>query len=463
MIRRHEPEARAKAVTTQESRTDRALSVLLRPFARIEPSEALNAVVMTLTVFLLLTAYYLLKTAREPLILLHGGAEVKSYAAAGQAVLLLGFVQLYGWVARRVGKMRLLLGVYLFFALNLLLFAAAAGAGLPVAVPFYLWVGVYNYTSIAQFWGYASDVYTPDQGKRIFSVIGVGSSLGAVAGAHLAKLVVPLGPQALMLGAAILLGVCCGLLVWVNTRVEAPAPAQAKKEDAQPISKESAFALLLHDKYLILIAVLTLLINWCNSTGEYILDRTLLTAVKDHTQHADPTVFVGQFKAEYFELVNIVGVLLQLFAVSRILDKLGVRAALFFLPAVAFAGYAVILVAPVLSLIRWAKVAENSIDYSVQNTARQALYLVATRVEKYVGKIAVDSFFVRFGDVLSAIAVYVGSKLALPTQVFAALNMVLVLVWIFVVVLVGREHRRRSEELEKEGTPDNPQLRPATT
>ena len=89
--------------------------------------------------------------------------------------------------------------------------------------------------------------------------------------------------------------------------------------------------------------------------------------------------------------------------------------------------------------------------------------MVATRVEKYVGKIAVDSFFVRFGDVLSAIVVYVGAKLALPTQVFAAINLVLILVWIFVVVLVGREHRRRSEELEKEGAPKGEQLSPATT
>jgi len=112
-------------------------------------------------------------------------------------------------------------------------------------------------------------------------------------------------------------------------------------------------------------------------------------------------------------------------------------------------------------LIRVAKVAENSLDYSVQNTARQALYLVATRVEKYVGKIAVDSFFVRFGDVLSAAVVYVGARLALPTQVFAAINLVLILLWIFVVVLVGREHRRRSEDLAKEDTADHPPLSPA--
>jgi AAA family ATP:ADP antiporter len=344
----------------------------------------------------------------------------------------------------------------------LLVFAVLAFVGVAIAVPFYLWVGVYNYTSIAQFWGYASDVYTPEQGKRMFSVIGVGSSVGAVAGAHLAKLIVPLGPHALMLGAALLLGVCCGLLIWINSRIDAPVVDKSLTHD-EPLSNESAFSLLVRDKFLILIAVLTLLINWCNSTGEYILDRTLLAAVASSAQHENAMVFVGQFKAEYFEWVNIAGVLLQLFAVSRILDKLGVRAALFFLPVVAFSGYTVMLVAPVLSLIRLAKAAENSIDYSVQNTARQALYLVATRVEKYVGKIAVDSFFVRFGDVLSAVVVYVGSKLLLPTQVFAAVNLVLILVWLFVVVLVGREHRRRSEELEKESAEHPPELSAAAT
>ena len=443
-----------------ESRTGRALAVLLRPFAKVEASEAVTACVMTLTVFLLLTAYYLLKTAREPLILLHGGAEVKSYASAGQAVLLLVFVQVYGWVAKKVGRMKLLVGVYLFFASNLVLFASLARSSVPVAVPFYLWVGVYNYTSIAQFWGFASDIYTPAQGKRLFAVLGIGSSVGAVAGAYIAKSLVPLGPQALMLGAAILLGVCCALLIWVNTRVEAPVAAKAKAEDEQPLSQESAFSLLAHDKYLLLIAGLTLLINWCNSNGEYILDRTLLAAAAGKGDHAE--VFIGQFKATYFAWVNGVGVLLQLFAVSRILDKLGPRVALFFLPVVAFGGYMVVLVAPVLSLIRLAKVAENGIDYSVQSTAAQSMYLVATRVEKYVGKTFVDSFFVRIGDVFSACVVWLGARLALSTPVFAIINLSLIVVWIFMVVLVGREHKRRSEELEKAGV-DHPELSPATT
>src|SRR5258708_9121536 len=100
------------------SARERVLARALRPFARIEASEAITATVMTLTVFVLLTAYYLLKTAREPLILLGGGAEVESYAAAGQALLRLALVRAYHGVATRRGRRMLLAIGYPFFASN---------------------------------------------------------------------------------------------------------------------------------------------------------------------------------------------------------------------------------------------------------------------------------------------------------------------------------------------------------
>src|SRR5450631_1629292 len=100
---------------TPGSRFERLLSRALRAFAKVEPAEAITATVMTLIVFLLMTAYYLLKTAREPLILLQGGAEEKIYLEAGQAVLLVGVVRAYSAIARRVGRMKLLATVYLFF------------------------------------------------------------------------------------------------------------------------------------------------------------------------------------------------------------------------------------------------------------------------------------------------------------------------------------------------------------
>jgi AAA family ATP:ADP antiporter len=177
-----------------------------------------------------------------------------------------------------------------------------------------------------------------------------------------------------------------------------------------------------------------------------VLDRTLLAVVGDG-KHGDPSAFIGQFKADYFSWVNAIGVVLQLFVVSRILTRLGVRAALFILPLVAFASYGMIVAVPLLALIRIGKIAENSLDYSVQNTARQALFLVGNRVEKYLGKTVIDTFVVRLGDVFSAALVLLASTLALPVAAFAALNLGFIACWLGVLVALGREHKRRSEAL----------------
>ena len=428
---------------------ERTLAYLLRPFAKVEAREAVSATLLTLTVFLLLTAYYLLKTAREPLILLHGGAEVKQYAAAGQALILVVVINAYGALARRVGRQALIATVYLFFASNLVVFALLVRANVVIGVPFFLWVGVFNMTAVSQFWSLAADVYTPEQGKRLFAVLGIGSSVGAVAGARIAKSLAPLGPAMLMAVAAALLVVCTGLFAWVGGREGSPGRRTDESHHEQPLVHDHAAAVLVRDKYLLLIAGLTLLLNWVRSNGDYLLDRTLLSGLADAKSHGiDPSTFVTSFKANYFEWVNLTGVALQLFAVSRVMKRFGIRNALLFLPAVAFFEYGTFLVAPILSLFTAAKVVESSLEYSLQNTARQALFLVSSRVEKYIGKTTIDTFVVRAGDALTAVVVYAGSRAALSTQVFAALNLVLIAVWIAAVFAIGRENARRSGETE---------------
>src|SRR5882672_5134299 len=130
--------------TASSSESSRLFARLFRPIAKVEPEEVGVTAAMTLTVFLVLLAYYLLKTAREPLILLHGGAEVKSYASAGQSLIFLLATPVYNAVAKKAGRMKLVASVYLFFASNLVLFALAAHTHANIGVAFYLWVGVFN-------------------------------------------------------------------------------------------------------------------------------------------------------------------------------------------------------------------------------------------------------------------------------------------------------------------------------
>src|SRR5262249_46028044 len=141
--------------------------VMLSVVAPTRAGESVTAILLTLNVFLLLCSYYLLKVAREPLILLGGGAEVKSYAAAGQAGLLILVSYAYGAIARTVNRVRLITIVILFFVTNLVAFSALAAAHVPIGVPFYLWVGCFSLTVIAQFWAFAADIYDEERGKRM--------------------------------------------------------------------------------------------------------------------------------------------------------------------------------------------------------------------------------------------------------------------------------------------------------
>jgi AAA family ATP:ADP antiporter len=426
------------------------LSRALAPIARVEPHEVITALTMTLTVFLLLMAHYVLKTAREPLVLLHGGAEAKAYAAAGQSLLLLAGVPLYGALAQRVSRMKLIAGVYGFFALNLVLFALLAlvgGAGVVLGVAFYLWVGVFNVTAIAVFWSFANDLYKPEQGKRLFAVLGVGSSVGAVTGALIARRLALLGPPTMMLSAAAILLACVALFALVHRREREHARVRmlraGKRRPERRVIEGPVLARLARDRLVLWIALLTLLLNCVNANGEYVLDRVLLASLEQRGS-GDAAAFVLEFKAEYFGWVNGLSLLLQLFVVSRVLDRFGVRRALFILPVVAFASYGSMVAAPILTLVLVGKIAENGLDYSVNNTARQALFLVGTRLEKYVGKTVVDTMVVRVGDVASAGVVALGSLLALPVAAFAAINLGLIACWLLVVVALAREHKRRS-------------------
>jgi AAA family ATP:ADP antiporter len=426
---------------------ERFLAALFRPFSRVEPREVLAVSILTFTAFLLLTAYYLLKTVREPLILLQGGAEVKLYARAGQALIMAVFVHFYGELARSVGRTKLLGIVFLFFISNLVIFAALAGSQVQIGLPFFLWVGVFSYTIVAQFWGLATDLCSEEQGKRLFPIIGAGSSLGAVAGARLAKSLVPLGPQMLMGVAVVILLLCATLMKAAGRRPLSTTSQQTAPETSAPLAQEGAFQLLFRDKYLLLIAGMVIFLNWVNSSGEYLLDRTLLVAARA-THGTDPQVFVGSFKADYFAWYNMLGLTLQLFGVSRILKLVGVRKALLVLPGFALFAYGSAVFLPVLAVVRWVKIGENSIQYSLQDTTRNALFLMTSRVEKFVGKTAVDTVAVRMGAVMSALTVYFGSRAGWSIARFATINVGLACAWLVFVVVIGREHWRRSEEGE---------------
>ncbi len=442
------------APDTQRGPLERLLSV----FAEVRQGEGGTALLLALNVFLLLMCYYLIRPVREALILqVPSGAEIKSYLSAGQVFLLLFLIPAYSAFANRVDRIRLITGVTLIFIACLVVFYGLAQLQLTyLGVAFFLWIGIFNVMITAQFWAYANDVYTEEQGKRLFAIVAFGATLGAVFGSGIAAaLIRPFGLNQLMLVSAGVLGVSLALTRIIDARLGAIAAAtRATRATQEPMSSTGGFQLVLRDRYLLYIGLLVLAINLVNSNGEYILGKTL-SMLADRNIAAgvhgalDPgeykRQFIGGFYATFLVWVSVVTALVQLFLVSRVIKWFGVRVALFVMPLVALGGYAMLAITPILGLIRTVKVLENSLDYSLQNTARHALWLPTSRDAKYKAKAATDTFFWRAGDVLSALIVFIGAQIGLHPQSFAAINVVLVLGWLAVLVALARRHRALAE------------------
>src|SRR6476620_6175475 len=219
---------------------ERALSI----FTDVRVGEGLPALLLLVNVFLLLVCYSVIKPVRVPL---------------------------YSWFASRVDRIKLLVGVSLFFLVNIELFAVAVAAGVPyVGVAFFIWVGVFNMSLVAQFWAYANDIYSKDAGDRLFPMIVIGQTAGAPLGAFVAGRLFRNGftPQSILQISAVLLTVGVLLYLMINARVT----PRARSRD-QPLAIGGGFGLVLKSRYLLPIAAMMVLLNAVNTTGEYFVSH----------------------------------------------------------------------------------------------------------------------------------------------------------------------------------------------
>jgi AAA family ATP:ADP antiporter len=435
-------------MSTDRSRLERFLGL----FTDVRAGEGPTALLLALNVFLILMAYYVLKPVREALILGEGSAELKTYMSAGQVVLLAFVVPYYGRLVMQFPRMRLINVVTGFFIGCLLLFYALAQFNVPLAIVFFLWIGIFNLMVVAQFWSFANDVYTKEEGLRLFVIVGFGASLGAVVGARVAdRLIEPLGVYQLMLVGAVILVLQLLITNNVDRREAGRVKPAAAVAPAKPTG-QNAFALVFRTRYLLLMALMLMLLNWVNTTGEYILG----SIVKDTASHMiaegranglSEGQLIGDFYSKYFTLVNILGLLMQLFVVSRVVKYLDIPWAVMILPLISLGTYNILVFYPALMAVLAGKVLENSTDYSLNNTVRNMLFLPCTYEEKFSAKQAIDSFFVRIGDVLSALLVFVGTSiLSLHPRGFAAVNAAIVVVWLVLAWQVGRQYHQLTAE-----------------
>jgi AAA family ATP:ADP antiporter len=209
---------------------------------------------------------------------------------------------------------------------------------------------------------------------------------------------------------------------------------------AQARDTRGGFALLMGDRYLLMIGLAVLLLNLVNTTGDFILAQMVNAKAAVLAPDARRQ-YIGAFYGDFQTWISALTAVIQIVVVARVFKKVGVGGALMFLPVLAVAGYGLTAVIPVLALVAAVKVVENSTDYSLQNTIQQALFLPTSRDAKYKAKSAIDTLSVRLGDLLSTALVFLGTQLELSRVGFAVANVVAALAWVWVAVQLRRQQR----------------------
>lgn len=425
---------------------------MLRPITEVYRHELRSTLQLTARIFLVMLAYYLLKPTREALILEDGSAELRSYAVAAQAVLLLLILPLYSYFSRRHVGEGLFVGVTLFFVSNLAIFYFLGIRGASLGLIFFIWLGIFNVTQIAQFWALAADNHTVESGQRLFALIALGGSLGALVGSQLAEqLFEVLGPYQIMLVAMVCL--VTAILVGMGSDKGERNDVRRESEASGYRSLLGGLVPVLRDPYLRLIALFVVLLNCINSTGEFILADLVVSHFEEVVSAGESKgALIGAFYADFFFWVNLFSLLFQLFLVSRLYRFVGVQGALLILPLIAFSGYALMAFLPIFAVVRVIKILENSTDYSIQTTTRHVLFLPVTLEGKYDGKTTIETLFWRTGDLLQAGIILLGTAyLGFATMEFALVNMILAGVWVSVALRIGYRYREMSCPVGEEG------------
>jgi AAA family ATP:ADP antiporter len=370
---------------------------------------------MFANVFLILSAYYFIKPLREGWIAVSDitgltKMEVKAYSSFGQSILLVPVVWLYGRLSGRYRRSDLITRATLFCVLNLAVFWAIQPGlfidYLPYSgIIFYLWVGMFGVFVVAQFWAFAADVYTVERGNRLFPVIAVGATSGAASGSWITEFLVGSG----LFGTEWLLIVTMIPLIasiFLSRIVDGRTHEQSAGSKATPgpdieDSGRSAISIVFTSRLLLATALITLLLSWVNTNGENLLFRVVQEFLKEQAlkegvsntnalmefTRDGTTAFYGDF---YF-WVNVVALILQAFVASRLLKYGGFGVILLTMPVVALVSYTAMAFIPILAVVKTMKIAENSTDYSINNTARNVLWLPVSAELKYKGKPTIDS------------------------------------------------------------------------
>jgi len=392
--------------------------------------------------FCLLAGYYVLRPLRDEMGVA-GGVRNLQWLFTATFVAMLGAVPLYGALVARLPRRRFIPIVYHFFVANLVIFWLLLSSGIEretVARVFFVWISVFVLFAVSVFWSFMADLFTPEQGKRLFAFIAAGGTAGSLAGPALTiGLAELLGPANLLIVAALFLEAA----VLCVRRLERAAPDTKIQVAAKPADASlgggvlDGFVLLLRSPYLAGIALWVSLLSVA-ATFLYFQQANIVAAASD-----DPAVRTRIF-ASVDLAVGVLTLLVQAFATAKLIARFGIGAALCLLPCVFAAGFAALAAAPVLAVVIAFQALQRTANFAISNPAREVLFTVVARDEKYKAKNVIDILAVRGADAAGGWLFSALRSLGMELRAIALVAIPIAAVCLLIATRLGRAQEKRA-------------------
>ncbi len=406
---------------------------------QVRPGEGRLVVWSALYFFSLLCGYYVLRPVRDEMGI-QGGVGNLPWLFSATFVVMLAAVPLFGWAAARFPRLKFLVGVYAFFVANLLIFYVLFQEHIEVATvarAFFVWLSVFNLFVVSVFWSFMADLFSHEQARRLFGLISAGGSAGALAGPTItASVARSLGPANLLpvSAAFLLLAVVCILQLG---KLASPSKPGAPSLIGGGVW--AGLATLVRSPYLLSIAGYVL-VNTLLGTLLYFQQQTIVAQT-----YSDPAERTHLF-ALLDLAVNILALVGQALVISAVMRRLGMTFALAILPGVSIAGFALLGVWPTLTALIVFAVLRRASEYALSKPAREVLFTLVSREEKYKAKNVLDTVVARAGDAASG---WIAQGLKAAGFALAGMSAIAIpvsLAWIGLAFLLGRLHGAKATQ-----------------
>jgi ATP:ADP antiporter, AAA family len=409
------------------------------------PQERLAALWSFAYFFALLAGYYVLRPLRDQMGIA-GGVKALPWTFTATFATLLVVQPIYGKLVAKLPRTRFIPIVYHFFAFNLVAFWLLLQLGIStviVARVFFVWVSVFNLFAVTVFWSVMADVFSSEQSKRLFGFIGAGGTAGGLLGPVITiGLSVPLGPANLLIAAIAFLELAVFCVHRLESTLETP-------RDSHPNEQRiggSAFAAvpeLIRSGYLLGVGAWVSLLSF-GATILYLIQANIV-ATSVHGAGAQTRIFATIDLA-----VGLLTLATQTFATERLLRRLGVGAAAASLPVIYVVGFAVLALTSSLGVVVVFQVLQRWTNFAIANPARQVLFTVVSRAEKYKAKNLIDVVIYRGSDALYSWVFDSLQAVGLKLGAIALCALPVVAGWLILSIALGQTQTQRAERLAAE-------------